>query len=500
MVKGEKMKTLGKIIIVIIALSSEILSDGVTASVDNRVISTGEMVEVTIEADGENVEFPSDISGVMGFDVENISSSRQSSYQWSPSGNVSIQKSLLKFYFYPSKSMTIPEVEVVINSKKYKTKPIKIDVQKAVATKNDNNSKIKIELISSKKSAVVGEAIDVTMKLSIQNNANIMEINYIKPTFDNFEVKENKNIRKGRTANYQTQIVKYTLYPKIDGNLTISPATIKIATPKKGSARRDFFGQMISSPKWSQIVSNSINIDVKPIPKDILLVGEFKLKASINKNIVKINKPVKLNIEITGIGNLDSLEEINYDITDVNLFSDGADIKSQFNSNGDVVSKYNKSFAFIADRNFTIEAKEIKVYNPKLSKVEILKIPEYKITVEGSRAILSSNARVISANNIKPEIKEVIIYKDNPINIFYLILAFIFGVISVLFINYVLPKIKSSKNNNYNENEIFKLLYANIGKSDEIEKLVRDMYAKKAGDKSVVIDKKRVKEIVDKLR
>ena len=51
MLKGEKMKTLGKIIIFIIALSSEILSDGVTASVDNRVISTGEMVEVTIEAD-----------------------------------------------------------------------------------------------------------------------------------------------------------------------------------------------------------------------------------------------------------------------------------------------------------------------------------------------------------------------------------------------------------------------------------------------------------------
>jgi len=470
------------------------------ASVDNRVITAGEMVEVTIEANGENVEFPSDISGVMGFDVENINSSKQSSYQWSSNGTVSIQKSILKFYFYPSKSMIIPEVEVVINSKKYKTKPIKIDVQKAVTTKSDNNSKIKVELISSKKSAVVGEGIDVTMKLSIQNNANIMEINYIKPTFDNFEVKENKNIRKGRSGNYQTQIVNYTLYPKIDGNLTISPATIKIATPKAGSARRDFFGQMISSPKWSQVVSNSINIDVKPLPEDVMLIGSFKIKSSIDKNIVKVNKPVKLKIEIKGIGNLDSFEEINYDISDVNLFSDGADIKSDFNSNGDVVSNYKKSFAFIADRNFTIEAKEIKVYNPIISKIEILKIPEYKITVEGSSAILSSNSRVISAN-IKPEIKEVIIYKDNPINMLYLVLAFIFGVISVLFINYILPKIKNSKkDNSYNEDVVFKLLYANIGKSAETEKLVRDMYLKKAGDKSIIIDKKRVKEIVDKLR
>lgn len=497
MVKGEKMKTLGRVIIFIIALSSIVLSDGVVLSVDNRVVSTGEMVEVTIEADGEDVEFPSDISGVMGFNIQNINSSRQSSYQSSSNGTVSTQKSILKFYFYPLKSMIIPEIEVVINSKKYKTKSIKIDVQKSVITKSDNNSKIKIELISSKKSVVVGEGIDVTMKVSVQNNANIMKIEYTRPTFSNFEVKENQNRKNFREGNYQIEIVKFTLYPKIDGNLTISPVTLNIATPK---IERDFFGNRVQVPKWSQLVSNSININVKPLPQDILLVGEFKIKSSINKNTVKINKPVKLKIEIKGIGNLDSLEEINYDISDVNLFSDSADIKSQFNSNGDVVSNYKKSFAFITDRNFTIEAKEIKVYNPILSKVEILKIPEYKITVEGSSAILSSNSRVISAN-IKPEIKEVIIYKDNPINILYLVLAFIFGVISVLFINYILPKIKNSKkDNSYNEDTVFKLLYANIGKSAEIEKLVRDMYLKKAGDKSIIIDKKRVKEIVDKLR
>jgi len=495
------MKNLGRVIIFIAALSSLLLSDSVIATVDNSTITKGEMIEVTIEADGENVEFPSDISGIMGLNVENIGTSRQSSYQWSPSGNVTVKKSILKFYFYPIKNMIIPEFEVTIDSKKYKTKPIKIEVTKDTSIQNSTTNDVKIELISSKNSVVVGEAIDIQMKLSIKNSANIMDINYIKPTFDNFEVKENSNVRKGRTADSQTQIIKYTIYPKVDGNLTISPATLKIATPQKGSVKRNFFGQLINKPKWRQIVSNSLNINVKPLPQDVLLVGSFQIKSSIDKKIVKANKPVKLNIEIIGVGNLDSLKEINYEIDDVNLFSDGADIKSQFNSDGEVVSQYKKSFAFIADRNFTIESKEIKVYNPKTSKIESLKIPKYTITVEGNKAILS-NSKVISLNNnLKPEIKEVVVYKDNPLNVIYLILAFIFGIITMLLINYILPKLKdSNKNSGYNEDKIFKLLYANIGQSQEIEKLVRDLYAKKAGDKSVIIDKKRVKEIVDRLR
>ncbi|MBN2767568.1 MAG: hypothetical protein JXQ68_00540, partial [Campylobacterales bacterium] len=43
-------------------------------------------------------------------------------------------------------------------------------------------------------------------------------------------------------------------------------------------------------------------------------------------------------------------------------------------------------------------------------------------------------------------------------------------------------------------------LYPYISKDKEIEAFVRELYAKKAGDKSITIDKKRVKKILESLK
>jgi len=52
----------------------------------------------------------------------------------------------------------------------------------------------------------------------------------------------------------------------------------------------------------------------------------------------------------------------------------------------------------------------------------------------------------------------------------------------------------------FKESEALKILYAHINDDKEAEEMVRRLYAKKNGDKSVIIDKKELKALVEKYR
>lgn len=48
--------------------------------------------------------------------------------------------------------------------------------------------------------------------------------------------------------------------------------------------------------------------------------------------------------------------------------------------------------------------------------------------------------------------------------------------------------------------DLLSKLYPYISKDKEVEALVRELYAKKAGDKSIKIDKKRIKQVLANLK
>ncbi len=63
-----------------------------------------------------------------------------------------------------------------------------------------------------------------------------------------------------------------------------------------------------------------------------------------------------------------------------------------------------------------------------------------------------------------------------------------------------IPAVKwKRKGGTANEAEALKILYAHINESPEIEKMVRKLYAKKNGDKSIKIDKNELRKILDRL-
>ena len=64
-----------------------------------------------------------------------------------------------------------------------------------------------------------------------------------------------------------------------------------------------------------------------------------------------------------------------------------------------------------------------------------------------------------------------------------------------------LPNVKmKAPIGHYSEEEALKILYSHMSDSAEIEAMVRKLYAKKNGDKSIIIDKKALNEMVESVQ
>jgi len=502
-----QMKNLGRILLITLFLTSLSFAT-VSAKVSQLRVAKGEAIKVTLEAQGAQVEFPSNeaIEKALGYPIENMGVSTQTFFQFnSNSGSSKEVKKSMSFSFYPNSSMKIPAFEIKVDDKVQKSNPIDIEVS-ATQTSTISNELFKAQISASKSEAMVGEPIDVTLKFYRRVDQNVMKLQYAKPIFSNFEVKEKGEVQPTREGNYVIQRLSYTIYPKKDGNLTIDPAVIKVATPQNNRRNpRDIFGAMFMDTKWNKVVSNALSINVKPLPQGATLIGKFDIAVSIDHQEVKANKPVKLKVQISGEGTLDALEEIEYNLDGVTCFSDDAKIESKVQGDGSIHSSYKKSFVFLSDGDFTIPKREIKFYNTATQKIDTLVIPEYKITIEGGKpkaqSVITSNKHNNQPVEIKvapSKVEKEIVKVNNPL---WIALAYILGVLSTLFVIYLIPKIKRMQVDKlFSDDEVFKTLYANMDKDPRIEKIVRNMHAKKQGDKSIVIDKKEIKEILEELK
>jgi hypothetical protein len=352
---------------------------------------------------------------------------------------------------------------------------------------------------------MVGESFMATVYFSLQNGVRLSENpQYNKPQFKDFFVKEVDSEKSYNEGNRRVTELSYILTPKYEGNFTVGPATAKIGVADRN--RRDMFGRFFGT-SWTPIASNTIDIEVKQKPDNSELIGSFTIQNSIDSQSVKANKPVNLTVKITGEGTLEDFEFPTYDIEDVTVYSDDAEISTKF-VNNKILSTYIKHFVFIGSSDFTIPSRDISVYNTKSKTIEYLKVPSYSIVVKGKKITSSSQEKEVDAGMVQTNISvpqksmldgEQIEKKEKNTQWWMIILSFISGMLVMYMLRFI-PSVKWVKSSSsVKESEALKILYSHINESKEIELMVRKLYAKKNGDKSIVIDKKELNSMVEKV-
>ena len=478
------MKNLGRILFFLIPV---FLYAKVYMDVDKEKIYYGESVAVTISAEGKSIKFPQ-IDSIEGYKI--ISKAKSESVNII--GNSVKRVVKLSFTFIPDKNVTVGPFEILVDGKKEKTKAIKIEVIRKAKKYED----IYFEIKSDKKEAYVGEPIIVTLILKLKKSLEIIDYRFYPPKFENFWVKRlDDSITKKYlvdTPNYLVKELKYIIFPQKSGNLKIDPAVIKIATPEN---KNDLYGVLVTIPKWRTVISNSINIDVKPLPENVDLIGEFKIKTYVDKKKVKPNEPVNFTVEIDGVGNIENFEEIKLDIKDAVVYS-GKPKKIEDFKNKKLNVKFVQKFSIISDKDFVIPPIEIKYFDLKDRKIKLLKTEPVNIVVNGGEAVKKESKEVLSDKN-----KKDIIYKKD--GYLYLSVGFLSGVIFSIILYFLFRLIKKREirfNFKSSEKELLSFLLPYIYENETAYNYAKELYEKIYEGKNIKLDKKKLEEFLKKLK
>jgi len=393
-----------------------------------KTFIAGQGVAFSISASGKNVNFPQ-INSIDGFAVQNQGTSNQTTII-----NGKMSQTVIKQYvFYPTKDIIIPSFDIDIDGNVEHTNETKISLQKASKTQSsDFDLTIEID----KKKAYVGEEIVLTITFKYRKNLQLYDLKFSKPTFNNFWSKQLQNKNNIQDNTYNVQKLSFLLFPQKSGVLTISPINIIALLPDLNS-RRSLFG---SATKKKIIYSNELNIKVEPLPSDVTLIGDFNIKTTVNKNSIKVGEAVSFQLEISGRGNIDDLEEYILDIPKATIYDNKS--KKDFNIlNGKYGGVYKKSYSIVASDNFTIPAIELKYFDKISKQIKTVKSKEYTIKVDNTAK--SNQQLEIKKGKTKEVIKEKTVYVNASFA--ELIQTFLFGFLSATLLFGIIFLLKNKK-------------------------------------------------------
>ncbi len=504
------IKTLGKKLCLLLFASITLYAGSIESSVDATEIARGDSVLFSLTVVGEESDPLPELNEIDGMKVEQITRNNGSDFVHVDGKSVMQQTTTVTYEFKPKYNMTIPAFQVMVDGKVEISKAINLKVVDAQAGTKRRNKYFSLDMKVNKQKVYVGEPVVVTVYFRQNKNIKLMELDYKKPEFSNFFSQQLEGETRYKEGIYTVHELKYLLIPKKAGKLTIEAATAKVAQRVQERQEGGWFANV---PKWSNIASPSLTLEVLPVPSAYDLGGDFTLTSSIDKKRVKANKPVNMTIELKGEGSLEDFEGIEFDLPNVTVYSDDAKVKSSY-KNGKLMSHYIKSFVFIADHDFTIPSKEIHLFNYKTGKIKVLKTDAYSIEIFGAKKEKVKSETVVHTKEaLKKEPKEepvsleksAIFQKLEHLSPGALLLSlmFVLGAISSLFILYMFKfffRRKKTKQQGFTGHEALQILYPHMSDSPDVEYMVRQLYAIKSGEKKIKIDRELLKELLNKYK
>ena len=474
------MKNLGKIIIIFSLLATTIYAS-VVARVYPKSVVNGEVATYTLTITGGEVNKPV-ISTLCGSNI--LGTSSQTSIKMI---NNDYEKSyVLSYQFMPQKSCVIEPVSVEVDGKIEKSNSVKVTVKPPT---QDKNAKFILSLIPSKTELFVGEPFDLQLVLKQKKDAEVVDSKFIAPDFKGFWIKGESQATRSEEGDFIITRAKYRLAPQREGNLTIKPAQLKIATR---ISSRDVWGGFMPQIKWKSYFSNAVHVKAKPLPNNAKIVGNFTIEAKADKLEINPNEAVNVTVKVVGDGNLEDIKSFKPYIPGVNVFDEKINIK------GNVLTQ---KLAFVSDKDFTIPPFSLAFYNLKTKRVEKISTQPIHIKVNG--AVKKSELKIQRDETEKSPQKSLHVKsQEKVVDKFSIVLAFIvglvFGILVMLFVK-PLRRLKKEKTLNLNDEKLSLIkLLPYKDKDDEVRKIVDILEANLYSSKKEKIDKKVLKELLKK--
>ena len=512
-------KIILKTVLTVLVMSITLFGAGVKLRLSSTEVVEGNALDVQIIAEGKDIAFPN-INDVGGFPVEGsaVSSKLESSYINGTFSSKSLKT--LRFAFYPETDMTIPAFKVTIDGKNYQTKPIKIRVIKPSAVTATSVDGYTLRVKSNKKRVYVGEPLIITVDFFEPRNSAVSKVEYTPPKFKDFFSQALGDEKLKRSSGGTLHQLQYLVSAKKEGKLTIMPPKARVGIRSFSGRDRDPWGFFANDLKWQSVRASPLPIEVKAVPANVDMIGLFKVENSVDHTQVKPNTPVTYTLKISGEGSLDDLADPKFDLPGVTVYGDDAKVTSRVVGDK-VVSQYERKYVFISDRDFAIPSLSFKSFDYLSKKSKKLVTKAYQIRVDSS-GISSPKARsntevkhdevVGNKTRIHDEKQNSSILEDREYYkekeekeragypLWIALLTFLAGIVLTLFTqktaSYIVQKKGTGRKTHYSTGEALKILYPHTNHHKKVEVMVRKLYEKENGNKTVSIDREELDRMV----
>lgn len=475
------MTNFTKSIVLVSTLVPNILYAGVEASVDASSVSSGEYVTLNLKLSGTDIKKPN----LLSVCASNILSSGSQTSITMINGEYK-KNYTLSYKFMPKKSCTIEPIQVEVDSKVYKTKPIKVEVKPYKISKDD---KFILNMKVDKKELYVGEPFMLTLTLKQRNDARMVDNRFTPPKFQGFWVKNETQPKRYKKDGWTYTQISYTLAPQRATNLEVTPAQLQVATQAQ---RRSTWGSswMMENLKWKSYFSNSIKINAKPLPSGIDIVGDFKISANVDKTNVNANDAINLNIVVKGDGNFEDIGTFEPTIDGVSVFAEKTKVTKH---------RLEQKIAFVSDRNFTIPSISLRYFDLKSKSVKTVKTSPIDIVVQNT---LPEKPLVVE--KAKQEVLKVttpdVIYKEKKHSYWYDIALVLFGTIVGYGVSFVKIPSRFERKTSLKNPKIIIMKLMPYKENSEVKEIIDKLEHQLYGEGKEFVDKKHLRDILKKYK
>jgi hypothetical protein len=252
-------------------------------------------------------------------------------------------------------------------------------------------------------SAVVGyKGQQIVLDYVLYTRQNLESYNILnEPDFEGFFAQPINDLsgRPGRkTINgkeYYTQTIRrIVLYPQKTGKYAIGPVNCTIDVIVE-NGRSSFFFQ---DTRKQQITTNSLKIDIKDLPQTAPTtfsgaVGEFTMKASVNKSVIGLGETIVIKMEIEGDGDPKVVQPPKFDLpTGLEKYEPSITKDETFSRSDKIQMLKQFEFNFVPTQDTVINIRpEFSYFSTSTGKYTTITAGPFNIKVVRGQTTVSAN-------------------------------------------------------------------------------------------------------------
>lgn len=339
-------KTSFKIFLLVLTLAASLLAQDVTvvATVDRMQIGLGEDFTLSVEISGRGASEPK-LPDLSQF-AQLVNTNTSQSFQFI-NGRMSSSTTLNYTYIAQAAgTFEIGAVEVEANGQIVRSQPIRIEIGQASSGAQPQGAQpgatpsqprtdpalqsseagvfLKAELDRSR--VYQNEPVVISYKIYTQRTISSYSLSKL-PNFagfwvENFDMPRQPPTRQ-EVINGQRYLVaeikRTAVFPQSAGTLTLEPMVIdcEVQMPAQRRRSRDIFESFFDDPFFArtarvEVAAKAVSIEVLPLPANKPAgfegaVGNYTLKASVDRTEAKTNEAITLKVTVNGQGNIKTL-------------------------------------------------------------------------------------------------------------------------------------------------------------------------------------------------